>query len=238
MDNNNEIKELVSAFKGYRDLLTPIAQNLNEFSSSFNGMKKDIENLNSTFGGDIQGKLDKIYQDLSSQAEKSKSLAGEIDNFSSKTHDYLSAIDSVANALKNVEERLTLANSIEQKAEEQIAKLDTIIEEKKKNYDIKQLQKNLETYNVGVEKVSEYINKDVADTLKHSSEMIESINDRNESVFQSIVDEKSSINSLVEEYQKNNQLLKKLVEKNDVDEEYIFDILDKWAEDRKVKTKK
>ena len=31
--------------------------------------------------------------------------------------------------------------------------------------------------------------------------------------------------------------LKKILEKNDVNEEYIFDIMDKWAEERRVKTK-
>ena len=39
-------------------------------------------------------------------------------------------------------------------------------------------------------------------------------------------------------YVSSNELLKKIVEKNDVNEEYIFDILDKWAESRKVKTKR
>jgi len=235
---NNEIKELVNAFRGYRDLITPIAQNLNEFSTSFEGMKEDIKNLNSTFGGDIQGKLGKIFQDLSLQAEKSKGLASEIDIFSSKTKEYLKAIESMTDVLKKVEERISLANEIERKAEEQIAKLDTLIEEKKKNYDIKQLQKNLETYNIGVEKVSEYINKDVAESLKQSGEKISLIKDKNESVFETLLEEKESIEKLVEEYKKNNQFLKKIVEKNDVNEEYIYEILDKWAENRKIKTKK
>lgn len=235
---NKEIKELVEAFKGYRDLITPIAQNLNEFSYAFEGMKQDIKNLNSTFGGDIQGKLNKIFEDLSLQAEKSKTLAIEIDNFSSKTKVYLTAIDGVTDALKKVEERISLANNIEKKAEEQIVKLDTLIEEKKQNYDIKELQKNLEAYNIGVEKVSEYINKDVVESLKSSGETIASIKNKNESVFETLMEEKESIEKLVQEYQKNNQLLKKIVENDDVNEDYIFEILDKWAQDRKVKTKK
>jgi len=235
---NSEIKDLVSAFMGYRDLISPIAQNLNAFSSAFEGMKEDIKNLNSTFGGDIQGKLGKIFEDLSLQAEKSKSLASEIDNFSTKTKDYLKSIESVTEMLRKVEERISLANEIENKAEQQIAKLDTLIEEKKKNYDIKQLQKNLEDYNIGVQKVSEYINKEVAESLKQSGEKISLIKDKNDSVFETLVDEKESIAKLILEYQNNNELLKKIVEKNDVNEEYIFDILDKWAENRKVKTKK
>lgn len=235
---NSEIKDLVNAFMGYRDLISPIAQNLNAFSSAFEGMKEDIKNLNSTFGGDIQGKLGKIFEDLSLQAEKSKSLAGEIDNFSTKTKDYLKSIENVTEMLKKVEERISLANEIESKAEQQIAKLDTLIEEKKKNYDIKQLQKNLEDYNIGVQTVSEYINKEVAESLKQSGEKISLIKDKNDSVFETLVDEKESIAKLILEYQNNNELLKKIVERNDVNEEYIFDILDKWAENRKVKTKK
>ncbi len=234
----NEMKELIEAFKGYRDLIGPIAQNLNEFSGAFEGMKADIKNLNATFGGDIQGKLDKIYQDLSSQAQKSKALSDELENFSLKTKNYVAAIDGVSEALKKMQQKLLTADEIERKAQEQIFRLDSLIEEKKRNYDIKQLQKNLETYNLSVEKVSEYINKDVSDALKQSGEIIATIKDKNESVFETLITEKDTLSRLLEEYQKNNLLLKKIVEKNDVNEEYIFDVLDKWAESRRVKTKK
>lgn len=234
----NEIKELIDAFKGYRDLIAPIAQNLSEFSGAFEGMKSDIKNLNATFGGDIQGKLDKIYQDLSSQAQKSKLLSDELENFSAKTKSYVTAIDDVSQALKKMQDRLLAADEIEKKAQEQILRLDSLIEEKNRNFDIKQLQKSLETYNLGVEKVNEYINKDVSDALKQSGEIISHIRDKNESVFETLINEKDSLSRLLEEYQKNNLLLKKIVEKNDVNEEYIFDILDKWAQIRKVKTKK
>ena len=91
---------------------------------------------------------------------------------------------------------------------------------------------------MGVQKVSEYINKDVAETLKNSSDKIKEIHDKNISIYEAIVEEKSSIDKLVDSYNASNKLLKKIVEDNDVNEEYIFEILDKWALDRKVKTKK
>ena len=96
----------------------------------------------------------------------------------------------------------------------------------------------METYNVGVQKVSEYINKDVADVLKNSSEKIEQIQDKNSNILEAVVNEKGSIDKLIESYQISNSLLKKIIENNDVNEEYIFVILDKWAEDRKLKIKK
>ena len=55
--------------------------------------------------------------------------------------------------------------------------------------------------------------------------------------LQEIISEKS-IDDLVLTYASSNELLKKIAQKQDVNEEYIFDILDRWAEDRKVKHKK
>lgn len=235
---NNEIKTLIATFKEYRDLLTPIEQNLKAFSISFDSIKDDINSLNGGFDGSLQTKLDKIYKELSIQAEKSKTLASEVDKFISTTNKYVSGVDNLINFCSKIEDKLKMVDSLQAKAEDQIEKLDNIIEEKRKSYDIKQLEKNLENYNVGVQKVSEYINKDVAETLKTSSDKINEIQDKNNSIFETILEEKGSIDKLVESYNSSNNLLKKIVENNDVNEQYIFEILDKWAEDRKLKIKK
>ncbi|MEG1536127.1 MAG: hypothetical protein RR416_04065, partial [Clostridia bacterium] len=53
-----------------------------------------------------------------------------------------------------------------------------------------------------------------------------------------LLDENSDIEKLAQAYSASNEILRQLVEKQDVNEAYIFDILDKWAEERKVKTRK
>lgn len=238
MENSNEIKMLINAFKEYRDLIGPIEQNLKAFSTSFESIKTDIQNLNSGFDGSLQTKLDRIYKELSIQADKAKTLASEVDRFMSTTNKYIASVDNLTNTFGKMQEKITSVDNLQSKAEAQIEKLNTIIEEKRKSYDIKQLEKNLEAYNVGVQKVSEYINKDVADVLKNSSEKIENIQDKSINILEAIIEEKGSIEKLIETYQTSNNLIKKVVENNDVNEEYIFEILDKWAEDRKVKIKK
>ncbi len=233
-----DIKMLITTFKEYRDLIGPIEANLREFSSSFESVKSDIANLNSSFDGGLQNKLDQIYKELSTQADKAKTLANQVDRFLGATNKYVSGVESVVSLVSQIEGKLNAVNELQQKAENQIEKLNVIIEEKRKTYDIRGLEKNLENYNVGVQKVSEYINKDVAETLKNSSDKIKEIHDKNISIYEAIVEEKSSIDKLVDSYNASNKLLKKIVEENDVNEEYIFEILDKWALDRKVKTKK
>lgn len=236
--DNNEVKALITTFKEYRDLLSPIEQNLKEFSISFESISADLKNLNTSFDGNVQNKLDKIYKELSTQADKAKTLSSQVDSFMGSTNRYISAVDRLVNIFSNIEDKINSVDKIQNEAESQIERLNVIIEEKKKTYNLKQLEKNLESYNIGVQKVSEYINQDVGDVLKSSNETIAQIQDKNQSIYQTLVSEKSSIDKLIESYTTSNELLKKIIENNDVNEAYIFEILDKWAEKRKLKIKK
>lgn len=238
MDNDKEISSLIESFKQYRDLLSPVEANLRNFADTYQNMKDDIQKLNTAFGGNLQGQLDKIYKDLSSQAEKSKVLMTDINKFASSTSKYVAQVEGLIAICSNLESKIKTVDEIQKRAEDQIDRLNEIIEEKKRTYDLKQLEKNLDSYNTNVQKVSEFINKDVADVLKSNSDQIGQIHDKNNSVLESLLEEKQDIVSLVESYKSTNELLKKVVENNDVNMSYIFDIIDKWAEDRKVKTRK
>ena len=236
--DNSDVKTLISTFMEYRDLISPIEQNLREFSLSFESIKSDIKNLNEGFDGSLQSKLDKIYKELSSQADKAKALAVQVDSFVSSTGKYVTAVDNLIEVCSKIENKLNVVDNIEKQAENQIERLNSIIDQKKKNYDLKELEKSLENYNKDVQKVSEYINTDVAEALKTSSQKIDKIKDKNESIFEAILEEKGSIDKLVDSYNASNKLLKKVVENNDVNEQYIFELLDKWAEERNLKIKK
>lgn len=238
MENEKEIKELIQAFVEYRNLFTPIEQNLRSFADTYENMREDINALNNSFDGSIQDKLDRIYGDLSKQFEKSKDLSARIEAFRQKTDGFAAQMENLIDMFSKIENRIGKIDEIESKATGQIEKLNAIIEQKKKVYDVKELEKNLEAYNSNVQKINDYINKDIAETLKDNNAKINTIKDKNESVYETLAEEKSSINKLIESYSQTNKLLKNIVEKQDVNEQYIFDILDKWAKDRGVKTKK
>ena len=53
-----------------------------------------------------------------------------------------------------------------------------------------------------------------------------------------ISQEKTSIEEMTSTYRETNKLLRQIIEKDDVNEAYLYDILDKWAQERKVKIKK
>lgn len=234
---NSEVNALIDAFIGYREMLVPIQNDMHEFLETYDALKNDVEKIDKAFSGDVQGKLTEIYKTLSSQAEKSEALTRKVDEFLKSTTKYTDEVSNLMNMFQSIQSKISAVNEIENKAEEQISKLDEILEEKKRNYDLKDLKNSLDKYNSNLQSVSEFINEDVAKNIMENTKTIQEIKNGNSDVVSHLKEEKTSIEQLAENYQNSNELLKKILEKNDVNEEYIFDIIDKWAEERKVKTK-
>lgn len=234
---NEDVKSLVEAFKAYRTLIDPIQASLSDFIDTYNSMKDDIARLNIAFDGDVQKNLSQIYDTLSSQAEKATDLSSRIDKFSKTTEKYTAEVNKMISTFEGVEKRIASVNEIEKRAEEQIGRLDALLEEKKKTYNVKDLQRTLEQYNSNVQKVSEFINKDVAKTISDNNAVLGDIRQGQDNIERSLAEEDLNVQKLLEEFTQTNALLRKITEKEDVNEAYIFDILDKWANVRGVKIK-
>lgn len=236
--DNNEVNALIDAFVGYREMLVPIQADMHEFLQTYDALKNDVDKLNTAFSGDVQARLSEIYKNLASQAEKSEELTRKVDQFLKSSSKYTEEVDNLISMFQNIQNRISSVNELEAKAEEQIGRLDSIIEEKRRNYDLKDLKKSLDSYNANLQQVGDFINKDVAENIISNTNSIKEIKSGNENIAKKLEEEKQSIDALAETYKSSNELLRKIVEKEDVNEEYIFDILDKWAESRSVKIKK
>ena len=113
MENEMQIKELINAFVEYRNLFTPIEQNLRSFADTYENMRSDIQALSQSFDGNIQKKLDAIYQDLSKQFEKSKDLSSQIDAFKQKTDRFGAEINKLLSLFENIENKINKIDEIE-----------------------------------------------------------------------------------------------------------------------------
>lgn len=235
---SKDINALIEAFVGYRELLGPIQSDLSEFTNTYSALKADIEKLSNSFSNDAKAKLDEIYRSLAAQAQKSEELTKKVDQFLKSSTKYTDEVEKLISTFNVVETRISAINDIEKKAEAQISKLDEILEEKRKSYNLKELEKSLDSYNVNLQQVSDFVNKDVAQNIVSNTSMIQSIKDGNENMIKRLEEEKKNISDLFAEFKTSNDLLKKIVENQDVNEEYVFDIIDKWAMSRNVKTKK
>ena len=233
-----DVKTLIETFKEYRDLLTPITENLRDFADTYDGMKGDIERLSAAFEGDVTGNLDRIYKTLSAEAAKAQSLSQEIDKFLARSAKYESEAEKLGSTLAKLEGTLESLSRLESEAETQIGKLESTLDERRKNYNLKELERTVANYQAGVTRVSEFINRDVASSLQENVDKLNSIRDGFEEIRSGIETGNKGIEDLVSSFSTTSDLLRKVTEGETVNEQYIFDILDKWAADRGVKRKK
>ena len=235
---DEEIKELIDSFIAYRNLIAPLTESLHTVSKTYTEIREDLDALSKSFSGNTAVQLEKVHATLNSQAKSGAELSRRIDEYAQSGEKYARAVSDMSSRFSGVVNRIDSLQEIETSVRGQIERLDALIAEKKSSYDLKGLQKSLDGYNANVEKISEFINKDIASVLKDNAEKIESIRRENEELSKLVSKQSEDIATLTEAFAGSTALLKKVVEGSTVNEQYLFDMLDKWAEDRKVKTKK
>lgn len=236
--SENSIKELIDSFIAYRNLIAPLQESLHSVSKSYEDIRNDLDNLTKSFSGNAANQLEKVHATISAQAKSGQELSKKIEEYSSSSEKYAQAVNEMSSRFSEMASRIDSLGKLEKSAQSQLSQIDSLIAEKKSSYNLKELQKSLDGYNKNVEKISEFINKDIAVVLKQNAEKIESIRKENEQLSGIVAQQGKDIAALITQFSQTSELLKKLVEGSSVNEEYLFDAFDKWAEDRKVKIKK
>lgn len=236
--SENSIQELIDSFIAYRNLLAPLQDSLHTVAKAYEEVRTDLDNLMKSFSGEAVSRLEKVHTTLNAQAKSGQELGRRIEEYAVSGEKYSRAVESMSSRFSEVVSRIDSLGEIEKTAESQLARIDALIAEKRSSYNLKELQKSLDGYNTNVEKISDFINKDIASVLKENAEKIEAIRKENEALSAAVTEQGKDIATLITEFANTSALLKKLVEGSSVNEEYLFDAFDKWAADRKVKTKK
>ena len=236
--NDDSIKELIDSFIAYRNLIAPLQDSLNSVGKAYEEIRNDLDNLAKSFSGGAVSQLEKVHSTLNAQAKSGQELTRRIEEYAASGEKYAQSVENMSARFSEVVNRIDSLSEIEKSAQAQLARIDALIADKRSSYNLKELQKSLDGYNVNVEKISEFINKDIASVLKQNADKIEAIRKENEELSAAVAEQGKDIATLIDEFSKTSALLKKLVEGSSVNEEYLFDAFDKWAEDRKVKTKK
>ncbi|MDE6201295.1 MAG: hypothetical protein K2M47_05405 [Clostridiales bacterium] len=236
--SDNSIKELIDSFIAYRNLIAPLQDSLHSVSKTYEEIRNDLDALTKNFSGSAMAQLDKVHATINAQAKSGQELGKKIEEYSVSGEKYAQAVESMSARFSDVADRISSLAEIEKNVQSQLARIDALISEKRSSYNIKDLQKALDGYTANVEKINDFINKDIAEVLKANADKIEAIRQENEQLSAAVAAQGKDIATLVAEFAKTSELLKQSVEGSTVNEQYLFDVFDKWAADRKVKIKK
>ena len=237
-DITNDIKQLIDSFSAYRNVLAPLQESLHSLAETYTAIREDLDNLNKSLSGNAGSQLEKIHATLNQQAKSGQELSRRIDEYAESGERYSRAVTDMTKRFGEIADKLNAIDQIEKTAEAIMGRLEELVEEKRASYNVKELQRSLDTYNKNVERISEFINRDIAQVLQQNAEKIESIRRENEALAQVVGEQGKAVSELTAMFAETSVLLRQAVEKGSVNEEYIFDAFDKWAADRKVKIKK
>ena len=238
MSDINDIKQLIDSFSAYRNVLAPLQESLHSLATTYGEIREDLDNLTKSLSGNASSQLEKIHQTLNQQAKSSQELVRKIDEYADSGERYSRAVEDMTKRFGEIADKLDAINQIEKTAEGLMDRLEELVEEKRASYNVKELQRSLDAYNKNVERISEFINKDIASVLQQNADKIESIRRENEALASVVGEQGRAVAELTAMFAETSVLLRKAVESGTVNEEYIFDAFDKWAADRKVKIKK
>lgn len=236
--NENSINQLIENFIAYRNLIAPLEETLGAVGKTYGEIRDDLDILIKTLSPETGAKLEKVHAALTAQSKSGESLTRSVETLAQSGEKYSKAVTELTSTFSSLTSKIESLNATEKAAREQIEKIETLIEEKRGSYNLKELQKSLDGYNSNVEKISEFINRDIGDVLKSNAEKIEGIRRENEQLKEVVKKQGEDINALISVFTETSTLLKKCIEGNAVNEQYLFDAFDKWASDRKVKIKK
>ena len=236
--SENSIQELIESFLAYRNLIAPLQESLHTVSKTYGEIREDLESLTRSFSGNALAQLERVHTTLNAQAKSGQELSRRVDEYAQSGERFAKAVSELSSRISEVAKRVDSLNELENSARRQIERIDTLIEQKKSSYNLKELQKSLDSYNDNVEKISDFINRDIATVLTQNAEKIEAIRRENEELHAVVLQQSQDIGTLTAMFSATTALLKKVVEGSTVNEQYLFDAFDEWAADRKVKTKK
>ena len=236
--SDNSIKELIESFIAYRNLIAPLQESLHTVSKTYGEIKEDLESLSRNFSGNAAMQLERVHATLGAQAKSGQELTRKIDEYAQSGTRYAQAVTEMTSRVSALAKGIDELQELEKGARREIERIDALIEEKKSSYNLKELQKSIDRYNTGIEKISDFINRDIASVLTQNAEKIEDIRKVNEELSGVVMQQSKDISTLTVMFSETTALLKKVVEGSTVNEQYLFDAFDKWAADRKVKIKK
>jgi len=178
--NENSVKELIDSFIEYRNLISPLQDALLSVSKTYEEIRKDLDTLAKSFSGSAVNQLEKVPATINAQAKSGQELGRRIEEYAESGEKYAQAVKDMSARFSEVSRSIGSLDEIEKNAQDQLERIDTLIEEKRTTYNLKELQRSLDGYNKNIERISDFINKDIAAVLKQNADKIESIRKENE----------------------------------------------------------
>ncbi len=234
---NEEIQKLIETFVMQTQEMKKVNENLNNFLSVFSVAKERIEKLEIKQDSNITNEIEELSKKVNQVNNQSEILSNNFADYIALSEKFNETILSLGNRFSELENKITKLEQTESNITSSLKKLDTISEDVS-HFRVDSLTEKLSLFDNVVSEVKNSLNGKVSENLeKNNSIMLSLQKDFNEKLSK-IDSTGSSLEKIAEQSTTTNAVLNKILDKNEIDKSYLYDLLDEWSESRKLKIKK
>lgn len=234
---NEEIQKLIETFVMQTQEMKKVNENLNNFLSVFSVAKERIEKLEIKQDSNITNEIEELSKRVNQVNNQSEILSNNFADYIALSEKFNETILSLGNRFSELENKITKLEQTESNITSSLKKLDTISEDVS-HFRVDSLTEKLSLFDNVVSEVKNSLNGKVSENLeKNNSIMLSLQKDFNEKLSK-INSTGSSLEKIAEQSTTTNAVLNKILDKNEIDKSYLYDLLDEWSESRKLKIKK
>ena len=230
--NTKEIADLIGEFTNHTKVIEAVNENFTNFVRAYKQIKESLEKLNI----DIKSKqnIEKAMNDLVGKGEL---LVGDITVLAEKINKLESLINPIAGQIENLNTSFKKLINFDENVQailNSVSKTNETIEK----LDLNQITKTLESYNQKMDQTKTIFEQDVKKAFNVNNAKIDSMVKDVSFVLKNADTTSTRLEELVLQQVGLQAIIAKLVDKNTFQMEYLYDVFDKWAEERKVKLNK
>jgi len=227
-----EITDLITEFSKHTKVIEKVNENFASFVQAYKVIKESLEKLNV----DVKSKQT-IEHTMNDLVSKSQNMVGDINVLSGKINKLENLINPISEQIENLNTSFKKLINFEENVQKILNNVNKTNETIEK-LDLNQINDALVSYNEKMEQTKNIFEKDVKKSFDTNNAKIDAMVSDVNSVLKNADSQNTHLEELVNQQSSLQAILTKIADKNTFQMEYLYEILDKWADERKVKTNK
>lgn len=216
------LDQILDHFAEERDLLSKTVKGIEEFASSYKEIKTILDEFKGEDNLSVSNSLLNINSELISIDESVKNYNTNLaEKYTEITEDF-----------KNLFKKYDVLLESQKELTSFIEKIDNFMETLN-SLNMNEIINSLNENERKVERLNELVEKDLKEQIKHNNEVVGKVVTVFDEFIKTNNQQQMNVKQIADETQATNKLLKELSKSNNINEGVLFELMDKWAEDRK-----
>lgn len=216
------LTQIINHFAEERELLSQSVQGIEEFVKTYTELKIFLDDFKGKENINVSDNLSNINKELNAMNEIVNSYNSNLSGKYKKLQEDFDQLLKKYQTLETSQKKLT--NFVD--------KIDNFMQVLTK-LDLNEMAASLNNNQTKVEKLNALVEKDLKEQIEKNNKNVQSVIISFKQFIEASKKQQTEVNKIAQETKVTNDLLKEMSKSNNINQAVLFELMDKWAEERK-----